>query len=100
MRNAKKAGKEREKELYDFSGRPVVKTLLSNTGGVGSILGWGAKILHASQPKSQNIKKKIRNNMVTEFNKDFKNAPRQKKLFKKKGKENNFRRKLQREQKS
>ena len=58
MRNAKKAGKEREKELYDFSGRPVVKTLLSNTGGVGSILGWGAKILHASQPKSQNIKKK------------------------------------------
>ena len=100
MRNAKKAGNEREKELYDFSGRPVVKTLLSNTGGVGSILGWGAKILHASQPKSQNIKKKIRNNMVTEFNKDFKNAPRQKNSFKKKGKENNFRRKLQREQKS
>ena len=55
MRNAKKAGKEREKEIYDFSGSPVVKTLLSNTGGVGSILGWGAKILHASQPKSQNI---------------------------------------------
>ena len=58
MRNAKKAGKEREKELYDFSGRPVVKTLLSNTGGVGSNLGWEAKILHASQPKNQNIKKK------------------------------------------
>ena len=38
--------------------------------------------------------------MVTEFNKDFKNAPRQKNSFKKKGKENNFRRKLQREQKS
>ena len=50
--------------------------------------------------KVKTLKKKIRNNMVTEFNKDFKNAPRQKNSFKKKGKENNFRRKLQREQKS
>ena len=28
----------------------------SNTGGVGSIPGWGAKIPHASRPKNQNIK--------------------------------------------
>ena len=34
----------------DFPGSPVVKTLPSNAGGVGSIPGWGAKIPHASQP--------------------------------------------------
>ena len=38
--------------------------------------------------------------MVTEFNKDLKNGPHQKNSFLKKGKEKNFRRKLQREQKS
>ncbi len=31
----------------DFPGGPVVKTLLSNAGGAGSIPGWGAKTPHA-----------------------------------------------------
>ena len=42
----------------DFPGGPVVKTLPSNTGGVGSIPGWGAKITHALGPKTQNMKQK------------------------------------------
>ena len=33
-------------------GGPVVKTSLSNPGGVGLIPGQGAKILHASWPKT------------------------------------------------
>ena len=33
--------------LMDFPGSPVVKTLPSNAGGTGLILGWGAKIPHA-----------------------------------------------------
>ena len=37
-------------------GSPLVKTLHSKAGGASSIPGWGAKILHASQPKNQNIK--------------------------------------------
>ena len=40
----------------DFSGSPVVKTLPSNAGGAVSNPVWGAKILHALQPKNQNIK--------------------------------------------
>ena len=36
--------------------RSVVKTLPSNAGGASSIPGWGAKILHASQPKNQSIR--------------------------------------------
>ena len=36
----------------------MVKTLPSSVGGVGSIPGGGAKILHASWPKNQNIKQK------------------------------------------
>ena len=42
----------------DFPGSPVVKTLLSSAGGVGSIPGRGTKILHALRPKTQNIKQK------------------------------------------
>ena len=45
------------KVKWDFPGGPVVKTLPSRAGGVGSIPGWGAGIPHATQPKSQNIKK-------------------------------------------
>ena len=37
----------------DFPGGPVVKTLPSNTEGTGSIPGWEAKILHASQPENK-----------------------------------------------
>ena len=35
-----------------FSGGPVVKTSLFNTGGAHLIPGWGAKISHASRPKN------------------------------------------------
>ena len=42
----------------DFPGSPVVKTLLSNTGGAGSISGWGARMPHGLWPKDQNIKQK------------------------------------------
>ena len=59
----------------DFPGGPVVKTSPSNAGGVGSIPVRGAKILHASQPKNQNIKQK---QYCNKFNKDFKNGPHQK----------------------
>ena len=37
----------------DFPGGPLVKTSPSNAGGVGSIPGQGAKIPHASQPKTK-----------------------------------------------
>ena len=36
---------------WDFPGSPVVKTLLSNVGDVGSIPWQGAKIPYASWPK-------------------------------------------------
>ena len=42
----------------DFLDSSVVMTLSISTGGVGLIPGWGAKILHASQQKNQNIKKR------------------------------------------
>ena len=54
----------------------MVKISPSNAGGAGSIPGWGAKSLHASGPKNQNIKQK---QYCNEFNKDFKNGPNQKK---------------------
>ena len=47
-----------EKVGGHFPGSPAVKTLISNTGSVGSIPGQGAEILHALEPKSQNIKQK------------------------------------------
>ena len=54
----------------DFSGSPVVKTLPSNAGGVGSTPGQGAEIPHASWPKIQNINS--RRNIVTSSRKTFK----------------------------
>ena len=42
----------------DFFGGPVVKTLPSNAGGMGSIPGLEARITHGSQPKNQTIKQK------------------------------------------
>ena len=64
----------------DFPGSPVVRTLPSNAGGVGLILGQGVKIPHASGPKNQNRKQK---QYRKKFNKDLKkNGPRQK-FFKK-----------------
>ena len=59
----------------DYPGSPVVKTLPSSVGGTGSILGWGTKILHASQPKHQNIIQKL---YCNKFNKYVKNGPHQK----------------------
>ena len=53
-------------QYWDFPGGPVVKTLPSRAGGVGSIPGWGAGIPHATQPKSQNIKKNtVINSVIT-----------------------------------
>ena len=52
----------------DFPGGLVVKTLPSNTVGVGSIPGQRAKIIHASGSKKQNIKLK---QYCNKFNKDF-----------------------------
>ena len=54
----------------------MIKTSPSNAAGVGSILGWGAKIQHASGPKTQNTKQKQYGN---KFNKNFKNGPHLKK---------------------
>ena len=44
------------KILQFFPGGPVVKTLSTNAGGAGLILGWGAEILHALWPKNQKHK--------------------------------------------
>ena len=41
----------------NFPSGPVVKTLPSNVGGLGSIPGQGAKIPHTSQPKKTKNKK-------------------------------------------
>ena len=60
--------------MRDFSGGPVIKTLLSNDWSADLIPIWGAKIPHASQPKNQNIKKKKQ--YCKKFNEDLKkNSP-------------------------
>ena len=67
-----------KKISQDCTGGPVVKTLPSNAGGMGSIPGEETKIdptcLVAN--KTQNIKQK---QYGDKFNKDFKNGPHQKK---------------------
>ena len=63
--------------LGDFLGGPMAGTLPSSAGGAGLILGWGTRILHASWPKSQNIKQKP---YCNKFNKDFKNGSYKKKI--------------------
>ena len=50
--------KNLKKLKWVFSGGSVVKTLPSNAGAVGLIPGQGAKSLHASCTKHQNIKQK------------------------------------------
>ena len=62
----------------------MVKTLPSNRGAAGSILGQGAKILHALQAKKNSQKKKKKHNIkqkqyCNKFYRDFKNGPHQKK---------------------
>ena len=54
----------------DFSGSPVVKTLPSNAGGVGSTPGQGAEIPHASVLKIHNRRQQTK--YCNEFNEDFK----------------------------
>ena len=73
-----------KKVKRDFPGGPLVKTLPSNAGGVGSITNLGAKNPHALRLKNQNIKHK---QYCNKFNKDFKNGPHQKNLKKKKKEE-------------
>ena len=63
----------------DFPSSPVVKTSPSNAKDAGSSPGQGAKISHASQPKSQNIKQK---QYCDKFNRGFINGPHQKKNLK------------------
>ena len=43
----------------DFPGSAVIKTSPSNVRGADLIPGQGAKILHACQPRNQNIKQAI-----------------------------------------
>jgi len=57
--------------LGDFPGGPVVETLSSNAGIMGSNPGYRAKIPHALQPKLQNILKQYCNKL----NKGFLNGP-------------------------
>ena len=57
----------------------MVKTSPSNAKDAGSSPGQGAKISHASQPKSQNIKQK---QYCDKFNRGFINGPHQKKILK------------------
>ena len=45
--------------VSEFSGGLVIKISSSNTGDAGLIPGQGAKIPHASWPKTQNIKQAI-----------------------------------------
>ena len=54
------------------SRHPVVKTSSFNAGDAGLIPNQGAKIPHASQSKTQNIKQK---QYCNKFSKDFKNGP-------------------------
>ena len=55
----------------------MVKTSSSNSGGVGSIPGQGAKMPHGSWPKNQSIEQK---QYYKKFNKEFKNGPHQKNI--------------------
>ena len=56
----------------DFPGGPNDKISLSNAEGTGSIPGQGAKTLHVSWPKHQNIKQK---HCCNSLNKGFRNGP-------------------------
>ena len=59
----------------DFLGSPVVKTLLANAEGAGTIPGWRLKI---PWPKNQNMKQK---QYCNKFSKDFyKSGPHPKNL--------------------
>ena len=57
------------RNFRDFLGGPVVETLSSNAGNVGSVPDQGTKIPYTSWPKKQNIKQK---QYCNTFNNDFK----------------------------
>ena len=60
-----------EEIVWDFLGGPVVKPLPSSAGVGGLIPVWGAKISHASQPKTKNQNMKQRQS-CNKFNKALK----------------------------
>ena len=62
-----------KQQIRDFPGGPVVKNSPSKASGTGLIPHQGARIPHASWPKSQSIKQKQYCNK-----KDFKSDPHQK----------------------
>ena len=65
----------------DLPASPVVKTLPSSAGGVGSIPGQGAKLTHALRQKKKKKKKKTPQKWYcNKFYKDFKNGPHKKNL--------------------
>ena len=76
--------KQIRKVFRDLLGVPVVKTLPSNAGGVGSI---PIKELKSHMPRNQNTKTKQKR-YCNKYNTDFKNGPHQKNLLKK-GKKRN-----------
>ena len=59
------------KQQETFLGNPVVRTSLTDAGGIGLIPGWGAQIPHALWPKNQDIKQ---SNIVTNSVKSLKNG--------------------------
>ena len=59
----------------------MVKTSPSSAGGTGSILGQGAEIPYAAQPKNQSLKN--RNNIVINLKKTLKMVHIKKKILKK-----------------
>ena len=67
-----------KKEMRDFPGGPVVKTLPSKAGAAGTILDQGVKIPHALQPITPNIFSKKKMLYCNKFNKVFKIGPYQK----------------------
>ena len=75
--------KQIRKVSRDLLGVPVVKTLPSNPGGVGSI---PVKELKSHMPRNQNAKTKQKQ-YCNKYNTDFKNGPHQKNLLKKGKKE-------------
>ena len=66
----KKSQKKKKGGGY-FPAGPVVESLPSRAGGVGSIPGQGARIPHASWPQIQNIKNKKKKKKRYCNNKEF-----------------------------
>ena len=61
-----------KRNCQDLPGGPMVKTLPSSAGDVGSIPSQGVKNPCASRSKNQNVKQK---QYCNKFNESFKNGP-------------------------